>query len=117
MIGRVFIIRPFQIAAYITMGFCVAWAIMTCLIGLLICQPLAMNWNPLTPGGHCGNENIAFAVVGVIDLLTDLTIMIIPLPLIGALQVPFANKMGLLLIFLLGTLYAALHFSRMDGAN
>lgn len=62
-----------------------------------------MNWDPSDPRGRCGNENIAFAVVGVIDLLTDLTIMIIPLPLIGSLQVPFANKMGLLCIFLLGT--------------
>jgi hypothetical protein len=105
MLARIFFLPSFRLAAYIIMGFCVCWAIMTCLIGLLICQPIAMNWDPSTPGGHCGKENIAFAAVGVIDMATDLAILILPLPMVKGLQIPLANKIALLCIFGLGTLY------------
>ncbi|CZR70297.1 uncharacterized protein PAC_20199 [Phialocephala subalpina] len=116
MLARIFSVVPsFGIAAYTIMGICVGWAVMTCLIGLLICQPIAMNWDPTIPGGHCGKENIAFAIVGVVDLATDLAILILPLPEIKGLQIPLANKIALLCIFGLGTLTMAISAVRMSG--
>ena len=86
------------------MALATSWAIMTILIGLLICRPLSMNWNPLTPGGKCGNQTAAFAAVGVVDLLTDLLILVLPLPMVVRLQVSRANKIGLVAIFGAGVL-------------
>lgn len=77
---------------------------MTVLIGILICQPVAMNWNQLTPGGRCGNQNAAFSAVGYIDLLSDLIILVLPIPIVLKLQLPMANKIGLSAIFGAGIL-------------
>ncbi|OCK85403.1 hypothetical protein K432DRAFT_318302 [Lepidopterella palustris CBS 459.81] len=104
MLARIFFIRPFVIAARAAMVLAACWAVMTFMIGLLICRPLRMNWDPTTPGGKCGNENAAFAAVGVVDLITDTVILVLPIPMVLRLQIPQANKIGLICIFGAGLL-------------
>lgn len=90
--------------ARVLMGFSFAWAVMTILIGILICQPVRMNWDPSTPGGHCGNQNAGHSAVGVVDLVVDFLIFLLPIPTVLKLQFPIANKIGLLVIFSFGIL-------------
>jgi hypothetical protein len=73
-------------------------------IGILICKPIEMNWNPTVEGGSCGNQNAAFTAVGIVDIITDLIILILPVPMVYKLQVPRANKIGLCCIFGTGLL-------------
>ncbi|KAF2804350.1 uncharacterized protein BDZ99DRAFT_575572 [Mytilinidion resinicola] len=110
MLARIFFVRPFVIAARVAMGFAASWGLMTFLIGILICQPIEMNWNPEVKGGKCGNQNAAFASVGIVDLLTDLVILLLPMPMVAKLQIPRANKIGLVCIFCTGMLYVASPF-------
>ncbi|OCL15437.1 hypothetical protein AOQ84DRAFT_384022 [Glonium stellatum] len=104
MLSRIFFVHLLKIAARVAMGFAVVWAVVTILIGFLICQPLSMNWNPATPGGHCGDEDLAFAAGGLVDVLSDLFILILPIPMVIKLRVPQANKIGLVCIFGAGIL-------------
>lgn len=77
---------------------------MTILIGILICQPVEMNWNPQTPGGHCGNQNAAYSAVGVVDIVVDFAILLLPIPTVLKLQLPTANRIGLMFVFSFGIL-------------
>ncbi|KAI3542584.1 integral membrane protein [Colletotrichum filicis] len=116
MLQRIFFVRPFktqfinqrlpgqQIAAWATMGLCIAWTLMTILIGLLICRPIAMQWNPTIPGGVCGDQITAFAAVGVVDVIVDLIIFILPIPMVLKLQVSSAHRIALIGIFGAGIL-------------
>ncbi len=104
MLIRIFFIRPFKIAAYLVMGLCTAWAIMTILIAFLLCLPLDYNWNLLPTTGHCGNQTSAYTAVGVVDILTDVLILLLPLPMIWRLQVPQANRIALAALLCLGIL-------------
>jgi hypothetical protein len=78
--------------------------VMANLISFLICHPVQMNWNLLTLGGKCGNQTVAFAATGVMDVITDLLILILPIPIVLKIELPRANKIALLVIFCLGIL-------------
>ncbi|KAI1288783.1 hypothetical protein F5Y03DRAFT_379156 [Xylaria venustula] len=51
---RIFFTRQFRKATFLVMGVTVVWMLQTILIGLLICQPIQLNWDP-TARGTCGN--------------------------------------------------------------
>lgn len=71
------------------LGFCAAWCVAAILTPLLLCQPISANWHPSE--GHCGSQNPAFISIAAIDIITDLCIMILPLPTIIRLHMPLSS--------------------------
>ncbi|OCL09617.1 hypothetical protein AOQ84DRAFT_259372, partial [Glonium stellatum] len=68
----------------------------------LLCRPFAYNWNRVTIQGHCGNQ-LAFNIwMGIINLVFDLIIVILPMPIIWKLQMSIAKKVSIILIFSMG---------------
>ena len=104
MLIRIFFIKPFRIAGYMVMSFCIAWAVMTILVAFLLCRPLNYNWNLLPTAGHCGNQRAAYAAVGIVGIFTDVAILILPQPMVWKLQMPVFNKIALTILLCLGTL-------------
>ena len=114
----IFRLRPFRIAAYIIMGLSVAYgfavlleskySIGACVVvtkqssALLICKPIAYNWDTTIEGGSCANQTQAFEAVGILNLLTDIAIIILPMPWLWTLQLPISKKLGLTAIFGIG---------------
>ncbi|KAF2664437.1 hypothetical protein BT63DRAFT_89568 [Microthyrium microscopicum] len=101
-LARILFYQPYRTAAIVAGILAICWSISTILVGILICTPISMFWNPLVNGGHCGNQNLAFAAAGTTDVIIDFFIMIIPLPGVFKLQIPLANKLAVASIFLLG---------------
>ena len=95
----------FRIAICITGAIVWGWAISIVLESFLLCSPVEFNWNPTLPSGKCGNRNVAFVMAGVLNMVTDLMVMALPLPYIWGLQLPLGRKIGLTLVFCLGLLY------------
>ncbi|EKG14592.1 integral membrane protein [Macrophomina phaseolina MS6] len=48
----------------------------------LICSPFEMNWNPSVPSGHCASYNVAFTTIDCVNMVTELVIMLLPIPFI-----------------------------------
>lgn len=78
----------FSKSALGVMIFCICWALMTILIGFCICRPLAYNWDMTIPGGSCADQNAAYVAVGGVDIATDLSVLVLPIPMIRKLQMP-----------------------------
>ena len=76
---------------------------MTIVIALAICRPLKKNWDKQAEGS-CGDLTSAFVAVAVIDVVADLAIMLLPVPVVWQLQVPRSSKIALTGIFGLGIL-------------
>ncbi|PNP56713.1 hypothetical protein THARTR1_03409 [Trichoderma harzianum] len=98
MLKRIFFTQKYAWIAYLILSLNVAWMLQTILTGILICRPITMNWDP-TARGHCGNQTYAFAAVSIVDIVTDLAIIILPLRLVANLQMRKPYKVALMCVF------------------
>ena len=67
-----------------------------------------MNWNPTILGGHCSSYNVAFVTIGIFNIVTDMIIMLLPIPFIQKVPMAIGTKIGLMVIFTIGLLYVSL---------
>ena len=81
----------------------VLWWIGTILAHCLICIPIELNWNP-TASGHCGNKQLVAIIPPIFWIVTDLVIIIMPLPMVWNLHLPRLQRVGLAALFMLGGL-------------
>ncbi|TEA15484.1 Satratoxin biosynthesis SC1 cluster protein 4 [Colletotrichum sidae] len=103
MLRRIFFTSRFRSACYAVMIVAVAWTAMPVLVAILVCRPLEFNWNRNVPGGHCGNKTLAYALVGVVDLISDALILALPMRMVYKLRISRAHKIALAGIFGFGT--------------
>lgn len=70
------------------------------------CRTDIANWwtSAATIKAYCDNTNAANLGFVISDVLTDVMILIIPVPVISKLRLSTANKIGLSGVFLLGLL-------------
>ncbi|KAK8052451.1 hypothetical protein PG993_003836 [Apiospora rasikravindrae] len=90
-----------------------AWAIATIMAGCLICQPISKNWDLTMTDGHCGDQVLSFTITGVINLITDVMVLVLPLPNLYKLQVPIQQRVVLVGVFSLGFLTCAVSAVRI----
>ena len=64
------------------------------------------NWwtSVATVEAYCDNTSAIIVAFGISDVVTDIMILITPLPIVWRLQMSTANKVGLMAVFLLGML-------------
>lgn len=101
---RIFFVRSFKIVAQITMVLCIMWSIMTILLACLTCRPLRKFWAFRTKGS-CGDIRTAGITIYTVNVVTDIAICCLPMPMVWNLQAPRAYKFALLGIFGLGIMY------------
>ncbi|KAL4919246.1 hypothetical protein BDW62DRAFT_47106 [Aspergillus aurantiobrunneus] len=106
--------KSFRIAICLTGAIVWAWGFSIVLESFLLCQPVEFNYNPMRPGGgKCGNRNAAFVVAGVLNMVTDFMVMLLPVPYIWGLQLATGRKVGLVITFCLGLFVSAISMVRV----
>jgi hypothetical protein len=86
------------------MSIIVAWTVATILAGSLICRPFAFNWDKTIIGGRCGDQVTSFTVTGIINLITDVMVLLLPMQPLYQLQMATYKKVTLVSVFGLGIL-------------
>lgn len=67
------------------------------------CTPREKLWDP-TIDGHCINNDAVIVTGGVINVISDFGILLIPLVCIGRLHMPWVKKIGVSAVFATGFL-------------
>lgn len=70
---------------------------------LLSCRPLATRWNPAL-GGDCINVTNYWRFINLANIISDIAMLVFPLPFIWKLHVSPPQKVGLTILFLTGSL-------------
>ncbi len=70
---------------------------------LLSCRPLATRWNPAL-GGDCINVTNYWRFISLANIISDIAMLVFPLPFIWKLHVSPPQKVGLTILFLTGSL-------------
>ena len=68
----------------------------------LLCRPVAYNWDKTIDGGRCADTIKAYLSAGIINLLIDVGIVIMPIPVLWKLQLPATKKFGISAMFSIG---------------
>jgi hypothetical protein len=67
------------------------------------CMPFDFNWDKSNPNGKCFNLQVFANSSSVPNIVTDLAVLILPLRTVFCLKISVGRRIGLLLIFLIGS--------------
>ncbi|MCJ1471736.1 hypothetical protein MMC13_000376 [Lambiella insularis] len=109
---RIFPSRRMQLFTKGLIAVVVLWSISYGIATVIQCVPIAKAWNKNIKGG-CVNNTIFWYTHAAINTFTDLIIYIMPIPQVLRLQLPFAQKAGLVLIFTTGAFVLFTSIMRM----
>lgn len=112
---EIFITKIFRRLCYLLMALTICFNTVVVLEAFLLCRPFAYNWD-LAVAGSCADTNKAWLSAGIINLLIDVCIIYMPLPLLWKLQMPVMKKIGITAMFGVGAVYAILRTSD-DGCR
>lgn len=98
--------RTFRMVTLFTMVFVTMYLLAGLFTYIFQCRPIKLSWEWSAPLPKiCLNGIQQSASIGGFNIGTDLFIMLMPLPMVWKLQLSTKNKIGLSLIFALGSLY------------
>ena len=103
---RIFTTRAYRYAILVTATVIILTWLSTLLIAIFICHPFGFLWKQMeapTLGG-CGDLPVAYCAVSIPNLLTDIAVLVIPMYAIWHLHARTAQKIGLMITFLTGSM-------------
>ncbi|KAI1500752.1 hypothetical protein F5X99DRAFT_385366 [Biscogniauxia marginata] len=111
----IFTIRRFKTAVFIVITLTIALLVVVILETFLVCRPFAFNWDKAIPDGVCGSSEHALLGVAIVNMVIDLSIVALPMPLLWELQMAFGKKMAISGILSLGLLICGLTAARIHS--
>ncbi|KAJ6437914.1 hypothetical protein O9K51_09336 [Purpureocillium lavendulum] len=103
MYYRIFHVTSFKRVAWIVGTFVWLWVVTITFLSIFICLPVQKLWYPEL-SGRCINQFATWISNAVSTILTDLMILVMPLPQIWRLQLKRMEKVALTVAFGLGLL-------------
>jgi hypothetical protein len=98
---RVFTLPAFRTALIVAGAVVSSAGIAIMLVFAFQCSPPELFWDPRT-GGTCINQLPFYLSGGSINLLEDLMVLVLPMPVLWRLKATFSKKLALSFIFALG---------------
>ena len=98
--------RRFRWATWGVMGVTAGYLFSNLWTQIFGCWPVEKYWRPDTPG-HCIRTLEADYGYGSLNFITDLIIFILPLPMVWRLQLSRRDKVGLSVVFMIGSVSVA----------
>ncbi|KAI2622481.1 hypothetical protein GGR54DRAFT_598680 [Hypoxylon sp. NC1633] len=100
---EIFAVSPkFQWAAWVAIAFVCAFFVTATATALSLCQPIAFGWNKTISGGYCGDIGQAELAGAAFNMVLDIIIVLLPLPVVWNLQLSTDKKVGITVTFGLG---------------
>ncbi|PKY07415.1 hypothetical protein P168DRAFT_279388 [Aspergillus campestris IBT 28561] len=88
---------------YLASAFCAITYLACLLAHVCVCTPITKNWQVRPyPGEKCTLRKDLYVVIAILNVASDLLVMIIPIPILLKLQIPPARKIILIILFCSG---------------
>lgn len=101
---RIFPNSRIKFAIYSVAIFVIAWCPAVLLVNIFQCNPIKFYWNKSIKGGTCIDILAYWRYSSVPIILSDIAILVIPLPMIWRLQMTTRRKLAVSGVFLTGSL-------------
>lgn len=87
------------------MGIVGAYSIGLAFAFIFPCDPIAKNWDATITEGKCVDKAAIYLGNAAINAITDIMILLLPIPMVLKLQMPRVQKIGLIGMFAFGSAY------------
>ncbi|KAI0186725.1 hypothetical protein F4808DRAFT_447285 [Astrocystis sublimbata] len=88
----IFTIPNIRIAVYAVIGLTSALIVAVIFESFLLCRPFVFTWDKSIEGGVCGDSTKAYLAIAITNLIVDVSLVFIPMPVLWALQLPIRKK-------------------------
>ncbi|TGO51455.1 hypothetical protein BCON_0161g00280 [Botryotinia convoluta] len=100
---RVFVDRFSRICCWTLLGVISISAVVNVLTVGFQCNVPSAAWDNTIPGGHCNNIQAHLTYSGIPNILTDVAMLILPIPVVRRLHVAKHVKIGITMTFLVAS--------------
>ncbi|CAM1508581.1 Fc.00g054290.m01.CDS01 [Cosmosporella sp. VM-42] len=83
--------------------FVVGYNVVIFFVIIFACHPFKRHWEIGATEGGCINETALYVATAVLGIVSDLVLLLMPIPMIVRLQMPSRQKLGLILLFSIGS--------------
>ncbi|RAL10371.1 uncharacterized protein BO97DRAFT_471836 [Aspergillus homomorphus CBS 101889] len=87
----------------LTIVYLVLFTLAQAIVGLTECRPLAYFWDRSIAGGWCLDQFLFYRMSGILNILGDVVILILPIPTVWTLHASLARRAGIAMVFLSGS--------------
>ncbi|KAE8365929.1 hypothetical protein BDV27DRAFT_156360 [Aspergillus caelatus] len=94
--------RGYKWALHIISGIICAYSIAISLALIFACNPIQRSWDSSITRGSCIDRAGLYIATAVTNIVSDLALIVVPVPLVLGLQMPRIQKVGLLGMFIVG---------------
>ncbi|PQE13588.1 integral membrane protein [Rutstroemia sp. NJR-2017a BVV2] len=100
---KVFPVKKFRRFVYFLQGATIAYLVACTIVWFAICRPFRYNWllGPTTRK-HCGNLSVNFLLSAIFNIILDVCIIVLPMPMLWKLHMNTHKKVALSFVFGLG---------------
>lgn len=98
---RIFVVKWFMRITLVVATLVIIWCISVTLTVIFECRPVGSYWQPLLQQ-HCIDSQKFYWANGISNLLLDVMILCLPIPMIWKLQMSMRSKISLTGVFALG---------------
>ena len=101
---RIFVTKPYRRTTHLLIGAVVCTFLATGLTAMFQCIPLSYIWDKTNPNGRCFNVLAFYRWISLPNILTDTSMLILPIPMVWKLNASSNKKVGLTIGFLTGSM-------------
>ncbi|KAF5258817.1 hypothetical protein FOXYS1_10584 [Fusarium oxysporum] len=104
----------FRRVIFVTIAFVVLYTIIIASLLLFGCQPRETAWDPyLFATGKCIDYAVMYIIIAVANIISDIVLFAIPMPMIVRLKIPLGQKIGLGIMLSIATITVTTSIIRM----
>ena len=114
---RLFIVKPFKIASGVMMALVASWAVSFTSAMAAQCSPPTYFWKSfeIDYPPHCIQVQLMYQGLGYSDLILDVLVLSLPIPMVASLHLPWKTKIKVIDILMLGSVYVNFHVVTIDA--
>ncbi|TVY51764.1 Satratoxin biosynthesis SC1 cluster protein 4 [Lachnellula cervina] len=93
----------FRKCVYFMMGVIMCYSIAILFSVIFPCKPISANWDVTITDGKCADKTKIYLATAGLNVITDILILALPIPMVWNLQMPRRRRIGLVGLFALGS--------------
>ena len=101
---RISTAKTHRLAISAVMAVVAGYSIALILVLIFQCNPIARAWDVSIVTGSCVNRPAVYVATASVNIGTDLALLLMPVPIVLGLKLPWPQKIGLAAMFAVGSL-------------